>query len=121
MAETITIKRGTDKTINLNFNRSNGDPIDITDWKIFFTVRTPTQAYEATTETDDTNSVIHKEQESHVDAVNGQSSIVLSNEDTNIKPGTYLYDVQIIDASGNISTPVVANFVVNVDVTRATS
>lgn len=39
-----------------------------------------------------------------VDFVAGSASVILNSEDTNMEPGNYLYDVQIITKDGRVDT-----------------
>ena len=113
MAE-LSAYRGDDKTWNLNFTDANGDPIDITGSTVFFTVKV--------NKTDkDSDAIISKDQSSHVDAVNGQTTISLTNSDTDIKVGNYYYDIQLVDSLGIVTTIVVGAFKVKQDVTTRMS
>jgi len=105
----LSVYRGDDKTWNLNFTDANDDPIDLTGATVFFTVKV--------NKTDkDSDAIISKDQASHVDAVNGQTTIVLTNSDTDVKIGNYYYDIQLVDTSGIVTTIVVGAFRVNQDV-----
>jgi len=110
----ISAYRGDDKTWNLNFTDADGNAIDLTGSTIFFTVKS--------NKTDqDSDAVISKDQSSHVDAVNGQTQIVLTNSDTNIKIGNYYYDFQLVDSTGLVTTVLSGIFKIKQDITVRTS
>lgn len=39
-----------------------------------------------------------------VDFIAGSASVILNSEDTNMEPGNYLYDVQVITKDGRVDT-----------------
>lgn len=114
----LTVIRGDTKTYNLTFKDSDGDPIDITGYTVFFTVKSKPD-----NQLDDASALISKTIENHTDPTNGVTQIALSPDDTNISSGNYLYDIQIKDAAGGIHTPSMYpdNFVIKADITRRTS
>lgn len=96
---TISIVRRDDKTINITCrNADTGNPIDITGYSIFFTVKSNTGQ-------SDDDALISKKVTSHTDPTNGQTSINLTHDDTNIEEGSYLYDFQLV-SPGNIVSSV---------------
>jgi hypothetical protein len=115
MASTeITIFRGDDLDITVQINDADGNGIDLTGSTLFFTVKSDL------TDSDD-NAAISKDITSHTDAVNGTTEINLSPTDTNISPGGYHYDLQLVDSSGTVITYGKGGFIVQADVTRRTS
>jgi predicted metalloendopeptidase len=95
--ENLEIVRGDDKFYNLTFTDSNGDPIDITGWTIFFTAKLRKN------QTDSEGLQVNVSV--HTDAVNGETQIHLPNTDTiNLQPGNYYYDIQAKKDNGNIFT-----------------
>lgn len=110
----ISVYRGDDKTWTLNFTDTNGDPIDLTGATVFFTIKV--------NKTDkDSDAIISKDQSSHVDAVNGQTTISLTDSDTDVRVGNYHYDIQLVDSLGIVTTIVVGAFKVKQEVTTRIS
>jgi hypothetical protein len=106
------IYRGDSREYTLNFTNSDGDKIDITGWKVFFTMK---QYYSD----NDDKAVIKKDIETHYDPTNGQTKIILLPSDTeNLIRGTYYYDVQVKRAEQNIITVLSGTIEVRPDVTR---
>jgi hypothetical protein len=112
---TISVIRGDDVTLNATFKDENGTAINITGYTVFFTVK---NNYTSTT---DDNALISKTVTSHSDPTNGQTTITLSNTDTNLDEGNYFYDFQTKDGSNKISSTSRGTFTVSLDVTRRTS
>jgi len=107
----LSVFRGDDVTYNLSFKDGDDVAIDITDWTIFFTVKKNKL-------TPDADADISKDITVHTSAVDGLSSIVLTDTDTNIDPRVYWYDIQVKKDDGTISTVVKDKFVVKGDITR---
>lgn len=116
MAGTSEIKifRGDSKTFNLTFKDSEGNPKDLTNSVVYFTVKTEPNI-------SDDNASITKKVVDHVDALNGKSQVSLTPEDTDLEPARYHYDFQLVDAANKITTLVVDKFIVKADITRRTS
>ena len=112
----ISITRGDTETISLTFTDENDAALDITGYTIYFTVKK-----KADITKDDSFSVIQKDVTTHSNPTGGLSEIVLSNVDTAIGEGDYIYDIQTKDSSGNISTVIFGTFSVTNDVTKRTS
>lgn len=114
MAQLIDLKplyRGDDRNINLTFTDNNG-AIDITNWKIYFTVK------HLDTDSDDI-AAIKKDTTVHSDPTNGKSSIFLTNGETgNLIPGNYVYDIQIKKGDGTVKTIMKGKLKVLQDVTK---
>lgn len=95
----LIIPKQTSKVFELQFKK-NGQPIDITEWVVYFTVKS------AMKDTDD-EAVIEKDigdesgATSHSDPTNGKTLIELSATDTNLE-GNYYYDVKYKDDSDNV-------------------
>jgi len=107
----IKIFRGDDHTVSLIFEEG-GARKDITGWVIFFTVK------EKQDDSDD-DALISKDVDTHTDAVNGETKIVLTDEDTDDLPiGTHYYDIQYKDDGGLIKTVLSGRFRVMGDITR---
>ena len=110
----LTIIKGDTTSISVTFTDSDGAAIDITGTTIFFTVKNDTGK-------DDTYAVIQKNVTSHSDPTNGITAIPLSSTETNVKAGTYSWDLQIKYSNGDIQsiTPGTCNIVQ--DITNRTS
>ena len=109
--------RGDSRTITVTFVQSDGiTPIDLTGGKVYFTVNSSNNP------TDDSGAVLQKTVTSFAAPTTGVASISLTNGDTqSITPGTYYYDVQLKDGSGNFVSSKQDQFIVIADVTRSTS
>lgn len=109
--------RGDSRNITVTFLQSDGvTPIDLTGGTVFFTVNATQNP------TDDTSAAIAKKVTSFTSPTSGVATISLTNADTqNIAPGTYYYDVQLKDASGNFVSSKQDQFIVIADTTRSTS
>lgn len=113
-SDKIVIIRRDDHTLTVTFEDSNGDAINITGYTVFFTAKT--------NENDaDADAVISKTVTTHTNPTSGVTAITLSDTDTNIDPGIYLYDLQIKDGSGNITSADRGTFEVVQDITQRTS
>ena len=105
-----TFFRGDDNTFSLTFTDSSDNPIDITGWIIFFTLKT-------TKSDTDANALITKDVTLHDDATNGQTSFTLLHTETNsILEATY-YDIQYKDDSDNVKTVDSGKMVFSQDIT----
>lgn len=102
---------GDSRTLELTF------PFDITGCTVFFTVKSSSDLGG----TDDNSALIEKTVTSHTDPTNGKTNIVLSNIDTRIDADKYVYDIQIKDSQGNISSIVPQDIEFVEDVTKRTS
>ncbi len=107
----MTIFRGDTTIRTITFTDGDGDPIDITGWTVFFTVKSCI---------DDTDSaaVLKKTITIHSNPTAGITMLNISADDVNELDGSYWYDIQIKKGDGTIKTAVVANFIVDKDVTR---
>ena len=72
--------------------KKNGVYQDITDWTVFFTVKTKLSD-------EDNFAIIKKTITSHTDAENGKTLIELTPVDTDITPKSYYYDIKYKDNS----------------------
>jgi hypothetical protein len=113
----ISMIRGDSRNINVTFMQSDGvTPIDITGGEVWLTLNSSTDP------SDDTSAALQKTVTSFSDPTNGSATISLAPSDTSgLAAGTYFYDVQLRDASGNILSSKQDKFVLSADVTRSTS
>lgn len=109
--------RGDSRNINITFLQPDGvTPIDLTGGKVYFTVNS------SSAPADDTSAVISKTVSSFSAPTTGVATIALTNADTqNITPGSYFYDVQLKDASGNFVSSKQDQFILIADITRTTT
>jgi len=98
----------------INFTDSNGAAIDITDWKIYFTIK------QNESDSDD-NAKIKKDITSHYDAVNGKTKINIAGSELNDLSGKYYYDIQFKKADGEIKTLMKGTITFEVDITTRTT
>ena len=85
---------GDDRRLNLTF-----DGIDLSGATVYFTVKTSDD-----TSTTDDSAIIQKQTSTHDDAANGITHIDLSGTDTRIDPDVYVFDIQLKDSSGKVSS-----------------
>ena len=106
----IELIRGDSSSINFTID------MDLTGATVFFTAKPA-----LTDDAGDTTAVIDVEVTDHTVPTSGQTVIPLSNTDTDVTPGEYYYDIQIKDASGNITSIKPRKLEVVADVTRRTT
>jgi len=112
--DTITINRQDTYSRTVNIKDEAGAFIDATGWTIFFTVRT---SVSKTSVSDDTDAAISK---TIAGDVSGIQTLLLTSDDIDIDPKTYVYDFEIKKDDGTITSSIKADFIVNGDVTRST-
>lgn len=106
------IYRGDNNTYTFSFKDNKGEPIPITGWKIYFTMKRDLSYSDD--EADLKIDVI-----THDDPENGISSIHLSNSQTDeLEPAMYFYDIQIKKPDNTVLTVIVGEIEVKADVTR---
>lgn len=89
-------------------------PVDITGWKIRFTVRA---TIPATTDLSDSDAIISKlGVNSTTDT--GVCTFTISKEETNIDVGEYYYDIQCLKPDGTVQSIPRAKYIVVADITR---
>lgn len=108
------IIEGDDKSFNLTIRDAQGNPLDITGWTVFVTVK------EDTSETD-ANALISKDITSHDDPSAGKTSFTFTSSETDGITGTKEYDVQTKDTANDISTVLRGEVTFSSDVTNRTS
>jgi len=108
----IEIVKGDTSTIQITLKDSAGDAIDITGYTIWLTVK-------PVANNSDTVPIptIQKKVTTFTDPTGGIHLFTLSNSDTNITSGNYIYDIQIKDTESTITTPIIGDFVVKSEVT----
>ena len=95
--------RGDSRVLNIQVYQSDGvTPFNLTGCEVFFTLNTSsTPASDGT----DTSAALKKSTTSFASPTSGLASITLLNTDTSgLVQGTYNYDIQLKDGSGNITS-----------------
>ncbi len=110
--QNITIYRGDDVTFQITFKDNSGTAVDITGATLYFTAKT-------NNDDADGSAVIQSSNSTLSDPSNGIGEAVLSNSDTDVTPGKYFYDIQIITAGGEITTAMIGKVTVKQDITLA--
>jgi hypothetical protein len=113
----LTLRRADDASITVNYT-VNGTTYDFTGCTLFFTVKTVLDSIAADDATD-TSAIISKTVTTFT--VPTAPVIALSHTDTNVNAGNYVYDIQMKDSTGNITTIDDGTVTVKADVTRRTS
>lgn len=109
--------RGDTREYALTFTDSNGDPINIDGWTIYFTLKKNER------DTDD-EAALKKDTTEHEPEV-GKTKFTLTPSNTNdLKPAKYFYDIQVKKKDGDkdvIVTVVKGNLEILTDITRRTT
>lgn len=109
--ENLTITRGDYIKWKLTLKDENDAVYNITDWTIYFTLKTSLKL-------PDLGATLQKTITSHSDAVNGETIIELLNTETDdLNIGTYYYDIQVKTKASKIYTVKKGTFTVTYDVT----
>ena len=111
--------RGDSRLISVSIFQSDGiTPFNLTGCEVWFTVN----ANSNNTADNDTSAVISIKNAAITNPTLGVATLQITNAMTqDIPPGTYYYDVQLKDASGNITSLQQNQFLIVADVTRSTS
>ena len=110
----LSIKRGDSWSRTMYFEDEDGARIDITGWTIFLTVK-------ENADDPDTNAIISKTITTFSDPVNGEAEIELTPTDTAQEIESYLFDIQVKTAVGEIYTIVEGIITITKDVTIRTT
>lgn len=91
--------RGDSRVINITVTNAGGTVKDITGGKVMFTLKSTSDT------SDDTAAAVQKTVTSHTNPTLGLSQISLVPTDTSgLTPGMYYYDLQVVDAGGNVTS-----------------
>lgn len=104
--QNISLNRKNSQTYNITVT-SGGSAQDITGWTLYFTLKPKADA-----KTDDSTAVITKTVTSHDDAANGLTSFTLSESDTDISYGDYIYDIKLSNGSSIDQTVMYGTFTI---------
>lgn len=116
-----SIIRGDSYSTEINIKDHLGNVIDITGYKIWFTLRKYRSSQFVTTDTDDSEVILQKIKTTHDNPTQGNTVFNLSSNDTqNLTPAMYDFDVQILDTNLNINS-IIGTVQVIADVTRSNS
>lgn len=112
MANLSPLFRGDSREYSLSFTDSEGAKIDITGWKVYFTLKK--------NESDgDSSAQVTKDVTEHEAPTEGRTKIVLVPSDTDsLEPGDYHYDIQVKTANGSILTVAKGRMSIKADITR---
>lgn len=95
--ENITnVHRKTDFTITFNYLNSDNTARPLTGHTVLFTVKDVPYDDDA----DDSTALIAKTVTSHTNAAGGITEIALTDDDTNLTPMQYFYDIVVVESSG---------------------
>lgn len=110
--DVIYAVRRDDETYSYTLTTIDGDLVDLTDGKAWFTVKATNEETE-----EDTAALIQKEIDSFTNPTLGVIYIDLTNEDTDLDPGIYWYDLQFRDSRDKYTTKI-GKFIVVQDITQ---
>lgn len=114
MTNLTPLFRGDSREFSLTFSDDDGKPINITGWKVYFTLKE--------SEGDaDSEAKLKKDVTEHESPEEGKAKIHLEPSDTNdLEPGEYYYDFQIKKPGGDILTVASGELRILTDITRRT-
>lgn len=107
----MTVVRRDDASFELTFTDVDGNAIDLTNGTVFFTVK------KKLTDPDE-EAYITQEITLFDDPDSGIALLELSNTDTNIAPGKYYFDVQLLTGDDKVTSSNAGSFIVSQDVTQ---
>lgn len=108
----VYANRRDDETYAYTLTTYEGDIVDLTGGKAWFTVKATNEETES-----DSDAIIQKEITEFTNPTAGIIYIELTNEDTNHDPGIYWYDLQFKDSRGKYTTKI-GKFVITQDITQ---
>ena len=112
MANLSSLYRGDSREYSLSFTDSQGVKIDITGWKVYFTLK-------KNAADGDSDASVKKDITEHEAPTEGRTKIVLLPKDTdNLEPGEYHYDIQVKTSNGGIITVAKGRMTIKTDITR---
>ncbi len=109
----LTLTRGDTQTYTPRFTYSNGTAYDITNWTVYFTLKTDWSLSDADA------SVQKIVTPSGTAATDGHCTITLASTDTvNLDPGEYFFDIAVKTVANETYTVMKGLFNLEYDVTR---
>ena len=116
---TVKVIKGDDVDLTTIFNDQDGNPINITWYTVFLTVKLKSDIN--INDDTDTDAKIKKNVTAHTSPLTGTTVIALSNTETDINVGMYTADLQLKDTGGKISSTQQFEFEILPEVTQRTS
>lgn len=113
MTPTLRLIRGDDTTLITTVLEADGTAKDITGYTVYFTAKPEPDA-----DVTDDAAVITKKITSLADPTNGIVHVTLSAADTTVEPRRYIYDYQLKDPTGKITSTIKSVMEVIADITR---
>jgi hypothetical protein len=108
--------RGDNRRVGLTFFEIDGvTRINLAGGTVYFTVNMDEDPSSDTAPNMKIQKVINSD---FTDAANGRHIVTLNHTDTNIDPGDYWYDAQLVDSEGNYVSAYRGKFEVQSDTTR---
>lgn len=96
----IKIIRGDDASLNITFKNQAGEVINLTDYSVRFTVKKEKDL----AVDDDTQAVISKNITTIPNPTLGVLTLTLTNAETDLPIGSYVWDLQLKSSTGVISS-----------------
>lgn len=111
---TLSLIRRDDVNLKVTFTDIEGNPFDLTDCIVFFTMK------EKPTDSDE-DAIIAKEVTEHDEPEQGITRIPLTKEETDVTPKYYFYDLQIEDEDGIVLSSEAGRIKITQDITVRTN
>ena len=103
MSRQINIIRSSDVELRLTILDSTGTIVDLTNQTVTIMVK-------ASLSDSNAQALITKSQTSHTNPTAGQTTISLTNAETNVTLGKYFYDIKLVSQTGSISSVELGKF-----------
>lgn len=119
----VRMFKGDNRTLEVTLSWPNGDPVDLTDAEIRFTVKEKTSLPQANASITKANQKAGGDdsQIKVITPTGGRLDIYLVPSDTNgMNPGTYYWDIELILADGKTITAIRSRITLKDDVTTST-
>ena len=87
----ITVIRGADFSLNVQFKYGDGNPIDLTGSIVFLTVKNSKDLLYP----NDDKAIIEIDQDTHFDPTGGETNLSATSEEMTVPAGEYTYDIKI--------------------------
>lgn len=114
MLPKITVTRGTDFTIPLTFKQSNGSALNLTGCTVYMTAKKKSD-----NDNLDASAAFRKDVSIHTNAVGGLTEVAGVPADTvNASPGDYIYDLEVVDTAGRVTSFGQGKFTLEGEITR---
>ena len=111
----LTFIRGDTVDRSISFKDQNQDPIDISGWVIYFTIK-------KNRKDSDDNAIYKQDITSHIDPTEGTTRLFIADSITEDWPiGSWYYDLQVKKSDDTIRTVLLNSCEIIEDITRRTS